>query len=219
VPRHATTLVLALAASLPTSAAAQRPAARLTTRDVVHIAGAVVAASERASRAATPVGARVLPTARRYLGVKYQWGGTSPRTGFDCSGFVQYVFARHQVRLPRTSRQQASAGARVPARITALRPGDLVLFAERGAPISHVAIYAGGNRIIHSTASGGAVRYDDLTSSRGRWFAQRIVAARRVTRNGAALVGALTALDALESGGLGLGAGALDLPDAAPRPR
>ncbi len=124
--------------------------------------------------------AAVIPTASQYLGVKYKWGGTSPRTGFDCSGYTQYVFAKHGVRLPRTSRAQASAGDRVLPVVSALRAGDLIMFAERGHPISHVAIYAGSQRIIHSSKSGGGVRYDDLTTSRGRWFRNTMVVARRI---------------------------------------
>jgi len=137
--------------------------------------------------------ARVLPTAERYLGVPYKWGGTSPRTGFDCSGFVQYVFAKHGTRLPRTSREMASSGQRLRASWSALKPGDLVMFAEPGERISHVAIYVGNRRIIHASSSGRRVRYDALDTKRGRWFTRRLVAARRVTTRGAALVSDLLA--------------------------
>ena len=141
-----------------------------------------------ASRAPAGSAARVLSTAERYLGVRYRWGGTSPKTGFDCSGFVQYVFAKHGTRLPRTSRQQASSGQRLRPVWSALRPGDLVLFAEPGRRISHVAIYAGRRRIIHATGSGRRVRYDALDTKRGRWFARHLVAARRVSPRGRSLV-------------------------------
>src|SRR3982751_1381445 len=123
------------------------------------LVGARVAAG-RATPAASA--ARVLPPAERYLGTPYRYGGTSPITGFDCSGFVQYVFARNKVRLPRTSRQQARVGRAMPRRFKSLAPGDLVMFADRGAPISHVAIYAGHDRIIHASSSGGEGGYDDL---------------------------------------------------------
>jgi cell wall-associated NlpC family hydrolase len=122
----------------------------------------------------------VVPTAEQYLGVRYKWGGESPRTGFDCSGFVQYVFEKHGVRVPRTSRAQAYAGAPVPLDFARLRAGDLIMFANRGQPISHVAIYAGNRRIIHSTSSGGGVRYDNLMSQRGEWYRDNAVVARRV---------------------------------------
>src|ERR1700738_5293175 len=72
---------------------------------------------------AAPPAARVLGTAEEYLGVPYRWGGTSPETGFDCSGYVRYVYARLGVPLPRTSREQARAGASVPARLSSLRQG------------------------------------------------------------------------------------------------
>lgn len=143
-------------------------------------AGIVVQAGRGLPVPVTTSGAAVLPTASQYLGVKYTWGGTSPRTGFDCSGYTQYVFAKHGVRLPRTSRAQAAAGDRVSPDVSALRAGDLLMFAETGHAISHVAIYAGSQRIIHSSKSGGGVRYDDLTTQRGRWFRSHMVVARRV---------------------------------------
>jgi cell wall-associated NlpC family hydrolase len=127
--------------------------------------------------------AAVIPTAERYIGVKYRWGGTSPTSGFDCSGYTQFVFAKHGVKLPRTSRAQAQAGARI-VDYRALRAGDLIMFAEDGHPISHVAIYAGRDRILHSSSSGSGVRYDDLTTRRGTWFANHMVVARRVTTPG-----------------------------------
>ena len=128
--------------------------------------------------------AAVMPTAERYLGVKYKWGGTSPTGGFDCSGYTQYVFAKHGVQLPRTSRVQATVGEPVRLDYNYLRAGDLLMFASRGQPISHVAIYAGNKRIIHSSKSGAGVRYDQLTSQRGAWFAENAVAARRVATAG-----------------------------------
>lgn len=129
--------------------------------------------------------AAVIPTAERYIGVPYKWGGATP-AGFDCSGYTQYVFARHGVRLPRTSRAQAQAGDRILDYRT-LRAGDLIMFAENGQPISHVAIFAGRDRILHSSKSGAGVRYDDLTSNRGTWFRNHMVVARRVGTAGQGL--------------------------------
>lgn len=175
------------------------------------ILGGVRAVAKVATPAASA--ARVVPTAERYLGTPYRYGGTSPITGFDCSGFVQYVFARNQVKLPRTSRQQAKVGKAMPRRFNSLAPGDLVMFAERGAPISHVAIYAGRNRIIHASSSGGAVRYDDLGTRRGKWFVDHMVAARRVTPDARGLmIDLVRLLDART-----LADTALDIGDRAPR--
>jgi cell wall-associated NlpC family hydrolase len=154
--------------------------------------------------------ARVLATADDYLGVPYKWGGTSPRTGFDCSGYVQYVYRREGVELPRTSRQQAVAGQGRPTRWDAAGPGDLVMFAEPGEAISHVAFYAGDGRILHSTSSGGGVRFDDLGTRRGRWYRERLVAVRRVSGRGPAVARGLLA-------SMGLATAPLDPPDRAPR--
>jgi cell wall-associated NlpC family hydrolase len=154
----------------------------------------------------------VLATADRYVGVPYRWGGTSPKTGFDCSGYVQYVYGREGVRLPRTSRQQAVAGTRRPTRWSAVGPGDLVMFANPGEAVSHVAFYVGGGRILHASSSGGGVRYDDLHTRRGRWYRERLVAVRRVSTRGPAVARGLLAQ-------LGLTDAPLDPPDHAPRPR
>jgi cell wall-associated NlpC family hydrolase len=123
--------------------------------------------------------ANVLRTADSYRGVKYVWGGNTPREGFDCSGFTKYVFAKHGITLPRTSREQVRAGRAVAPDFRALRPGDLMMFAQPGEAISHVAIYAGNGRIIHASSSNGGVGYTDLNSG-GDWFVAYFVAARRV---------------------------------------
>jgi cell wall-associated NlpC family hydrolase len=130
---------------------------------------------------------RVVPRGEKYIGVPYVWGGETPR-GFDCSGFVQYVYRAEGVELPRVSRQMAGSGFGVTRSEMAI--GDLMLFADDG-PISHVAIYAGSGRFIHSSSSGNGVRYDDLNSERGRWFSQNLVAVRRVASGSGAIVAAL----------------------------
>src|SRR3954469_11596987 len=123
--------------------------------------------------------ARVLQIGDSYLGTRYVWGGSTPSEGFDCSGFTKFVFAKYGVGLPRTSREQVKAGVAIAPDFRALRPGDLMLFAEPGESISHVAIYAGNGRILHSASSGGGVGYTDLNAG-GEWFVVNFVAARRV---------------------------------------
>jgi cell wall-associated NlpC family hydrolase len=166
-------------------------------------------ASRRAEPAPTASASAVLATGDGYLGTRYTYGGSSPRTGFDCSGFVQFVYARNGVTLPRTSRQQATAGQSLAAKLDGLRAGDLLFFAQSGDVVNHVAIYAGDDRILHSSSSGGGVRYDDLSSARGKWFRDRLVAVRRVLGEGTPFIdpGMVTQLDQK-----------LDPPDGAPTP-
>ena len=133
---------------------------------------------------ATAVARSTLVTADGYVGVPYVWGGDTPSEGFDCSGFVRYVFARNGVSLPRVSRDQARAGTPLPVRRSALSPGDLMFFAGSDGVIDHVAIYVGDGRIIHSSGSRGAVGYDHLDSRRGRWYDTHFVEARRVIPDG-----------------------------------
>jgi len=131
------------------------------------------------SPAPTAAASRVLGTADRYVGVPYVWGGNTPQ-GFDCSGFTKYVFAKNGVGIPRTSREQARIGDGVPIDFGEMRPGDLLLFAEPGEAVSHVAIYVGSGRIIHASSAMGGVNYLDLDGSRGAWYVQNLVAVRRV---------------------------------------
>ncbi len=143
-------------------------------------ARAPVARAPRRTETASASAARILATADSYLGKKYVYGGETPGGGFDCSGFVQYVFGRHGIELPRTSRQQAGAGRPLSRKIASLKPGDLMLFSSKGGRVDHVAIYAGNNRILHSSAGARGVVYDDLSTPRGKWYLARHVASRRV---------------------------------------
>ena len=123
-------------------------------------------------------GQDVVRTAKRYLGVRYVLGGTTPRA-FDCSGFVRWIFAQHGVRMPRTAKEQAAVGdAPVPGD---LQPGDLLFFfGGRGA--QHIAVYVGGDTIIHASSTGKRVKLDRFGGTRARptWFGRRLIAVRRV---------------------------------------
>ena len=103
-------------------------------------------ASRSASRASTST-SNVLSVAAQYTGIMYRYGGTSPSTGFDCSGFTQFVFGKVGVKLPRTTEAQRRATTRV----SSPRPGDLVFF---GSPAYHVGIYAGNGMMYDSGRSG-----------------------------------------------------------------
>jgi cell wall-associated NlpC family hydrolase len=125
---------------------------------------------------------RVLDVADGLVDTPFAAGGTTPRGGFDAAGFVRYVFGQQGVSLPRTARDMAAVGGAVSTQVGALRAGDLLFFANDGTNINHVAIYAGRDRIIHATASGNGVRYDTLgEGERGRWFADHLVSARRIS--------------------------------------
>ncbi|MBM3146842.1 MAG: C40 family peptidase [Actinobacteria bacterium] len=100
----------------------------------------------------------IVAIAARYLGTPYKYGGTSPQTGFDCSGFVQFVYAQAGIGLPRTSMTQQQIGTRVS--MNALQPGDLVF---RGYPAYHVGIYVGGGQAIHSPRTGYTVCYQSIS--------------------------------------------------------
>ncbi|KAB7743865.1 cell wall lytic activity [Nostocoides sp. F2B08] len=103
-------------------------------------------ASRSASRTSTSTSG-VLAVAAKYTGIMYRYGGTSPSTGFDCSGFTQFVFGKVGVKLPRT----ADAQRRATTRVSSPRPGDLVFF---GSPAYHVGIYAGNGMMYDSGRSG-----------------------------------------------------------------
>jgi len=125
------------------------------TRGVSYIAGTIVAA------------------ATDYIGVPYVFGGTSPY-GFDCSGYVQYVFAKSGVSLPRTADVQYEVGT--PISTTDLVSGDLVFFSTYTYGASHVGIYVGDGQFIHASSSRG-VTIDSLGSS---YWSSHYIGARRI---------------------------------------
>jgi cell wall-associated NlpC family hydrolase len=113
------------------------------------------------------------------LGIRYSYGGSSPDTGFDCSGLVAYS-AQHGLglKLPRNSSAIALMGASVDK--TKLQPGDLVFFNTLGRRYSHVGIYLGEDKFVHSPSAGGVVRIEKMSM---RYWAKRYNGARRLEGN------------------------------------
>lgn len=125
-------------------------------------------------------GADVVQTALDVIGSPYQWGGTA-ENGFDCSGLIQYAYARHGIRLPRTSRDQALSGAAVPAVIDSLQPGDILAFAGRsGGGVTHVGLYIGEGKFIHSSSTGVRLSRLDEDDPEGAYWIPKWVGVRRV---------------------------------------
>lgn len=110
--------------------------------------------------------------AMRFIGTPYVFGGTSAG-GFDCSGYVQHVFAMLGLRLPRTADAQYAAGRRISG---SMRPGDLVFFQTYATGPSHVGIYLGHDRFIHSSSSMGVI----VSSLRDSYWSARYLGAKRV---------------------------------------
>ena len=128
--------------------------------------------------AEAPLRTSIIDTALAFRGVPYRYGGSDP-TGFDCSGFVQYVFARHGIALPREARDQYEVGDEV--RLTDVQPGDLIFFETVSRGASHVGMAIGGNEFVHAPSSTGVVRIEQFSSS---YWASRFVGVRRIGLGG-----------------------------------
>ena len=136
--------------------------------EVTHASRATVMA-HRHARVIAHRRARVVRFARRFLGVRYSYGGVSPRTGFDCSGFTRFVYSHFGVALPHYSGAQFSMGRRVSR--GQLRPGDLLFFDGVG----HVGLYLGRGRFIHAPHTGTRVSVSPLNG----WYSSEYDGARR----------------------------------------
>jgi cell wall-associated NlpC family hydrolase len=147
--------------------------------------------------AARPGPAIAIDRALKHVGAPYRWGGATP-AGFDCSGFVRYVYARSGLPLPRTVAEQYQAGR--PVRRDSLRPGDLVFFDR----LRHNGIYIGRGQFVHASSGAGRVSVSRLDDD---WFRQRWIGGRRIEPAATAARGAV---DAVPVGAPRDGAGGAD---------
>jgi cell wall-associated NlpC family hydrolase len=121
-------------------------------------------------------------TAMNFLGVPYKRGGTTAETGFDCSGFTRHIFENSLgLVLPRRADEQAHAPGFLEVKRDELKPGDLVFFNTLRRTFSHVGIYVGEGKFIHSPRAGGKVRIEDM---RFAYWASRFTGARRPSNTG-----------------------------------
>ena len=138
--------------------------------------GAVIPVSEEQfSIAPSGFSGSVVAIAKNLIGSRVVWGGASPAQGFDCSGFVQYVFRQAGIELPRTADVQFLVGKTVPR--FGLKPGDLVYFTTYAPGASHVGVYIGMDKFIHTSFSQGVVAIGDMNDD---YFARRYYGAKRV---------------------------------------
>jgi cell wall-associated NlpC family hydrolase len=120
---------------------------------------------------------KLLDYAKYFKGGKYVWGGTSPK-GFDCSGYVQYLYKKHNINLPRTALGQSKKGISVSKEH--LQKGDLLFFLtdkKRGIPVTHVGIYLGNGEFIHAASKKKGIIISPITHG---YYAKKFVSAKRV---------------------------------------
>ncbi|MBI2353523.1 MAG: C40 family peptidase [Deltaproteobacteria bacterium] len=129
---------------------------------------------QKTARGDRDMGAIAARTAERFVGIPYRWGGNNVVDGMDCSGFVRAVYNLCGVSIPRTSREQFSAGEAVTR--DELRDGDLVFFGSSQEKINHVGIYVGSGRFVHAPRQGEEIKVSTVDES---YFERRFVGARR----------------------------------------
>ncbi len=123
--------------------------------------------------------AQLLKDANYFKGGKYVWGGTTPK-GFDCSGYVQYLFKKHKINLPRTAWSQSKLGQKII--LSNLKTGDLLFFntdKKRGIPVSHVGIYIGNGKFIHAASRKKGI----IISPVAGYYQDRFVVAKRIIKS------------------------------------
>jgi cell wall-associated NlpC family hydrolase len=133
---------------------------------------------------------------KKQLGTPYRWGGSSPKTGFDCSGLMQWAYAKAGIRLPRVSEQQILAANGTPVSRGHLLPGDLVFFRDSTGDVHHVGMSLGGDKFIAAPHTGDVVKYASLKDP---YYAQQFTGARRFDRPVAAEENVRAASEARQS--------------------
>jgi len=179
-----------LGTNSPTASVAPQPAASAATdeqadpvsrfladKGLLPSTKPVVELAQQVRDKATDVASDLVLSAMNFLGVPYRRGGSSQESGFDCSGFTRHVFENSVgLILPRRASEQANSPDLVPVKKSELKPGDLVFFNTLRHTFSHVGIYIGDDKFIHSPRAGGKVRVEDM---RQAYWQQRFDGARR----------------------------------------
>ncbi len=129
-----------------------------------------------ASYGSRNITSQVVHTAAQQIGRPYKLGGTTPRSGFDCSGLIYWAYQQHGIQVPRVTVAQAKAGERAPK--NSLRPGDILVFRSKNAPNGlHTGVYMGGNKFIHAPNSRSQVKVEPL---KGSYWGKHFLQARRI---------------------------------------
>ena len=192
LPHRVNVLALALACVMATSVHAEPSA---TTDDMDRFLAdkglltQIAQVGESVSKSVSNTASELVVTAMGFLGVPYKRGGNTFETGFDCSGFVRSIYQQTVgLILPRKAEQQAAATQQIEK--SELQPGDLVFFNTLRRTFSHVGIYVGEGKFIHSPSAGSEVRVEDMQKA---YWAHRFDGARRVQ------AGARTVIDTTNS--------------------
>ena len=123
----------------------------------------------------------IIATATAAMGRPYTYGGTgADGGGFDCSGLIQYAYGKHGIALPRRSIDQAREGRKIDRELKKLAPADILTFSNRGGRVTHVGLYIGNGRFIHSATRGVQVSTLSADDPYGRWWYKRWVGVRRI---------------------------------------
>jgi cell wall-associated NlpC family hydrolase len=161
----------------PTATAAVTPTTTTTTATASIPGTAAGLAVQGATQAATSAGAQTaISVAQRFLGTPYKWGGSSPSTGFDCSGLVQYAYGQAGVKLPRVAADQYNVGT--PIDRNQLQPGDIVFFKDSSGYVHHEGLYLGGGKFLHAPHTGDVVKISSLDEP---YYAGQFAGGRRVS--------------------------------------
>ena len=161
----------------PSLAANNDPVSRFLVEKGLIDTSPVIELAQQVREKATDMASHLVTSAMDFLGVRYRRGGQSRESGFDCSGFTRHVFENSVgLILPRRASEQANSPDLIPVNQSELKPGDLVFFNTLKHTFSHVGIYVGDNKFIHSPRAGGSVRVEDI---REAYWAKRFDGARR----------------------------------------
>ncbi len=122
-------------------------------------------------------GYAISKTAQSQIGKYYRFGGTSPKTGFDCSGLIMWAYEKHGIKVPRVTKDQARAGKKVHS--SKAKPGDIVVFKSSATSSGyHTAMYIGNNKFVHSPKTGAKIRVESLNS----YWKPKVSSVRRIVK-------------------------------------